>query len=187
MLVASNGPQLAGLKTSFIVYSEFVPISPQVTPKAPSVSAAKPWRVSFEFILLPARCRSSVYRASWKYTQCAMRTTDSPGVNRGVHINALAVAMNTPHWTRPFLAQWPPGSAAHASLYADTELRSMKARFRPDSSDADPRDAYWHVCGLRLAPGPHPSLSACSDISVSAQSWEHITAGPPDRAIDAEP
>jgi len=43
----------------------------------------------------------------------------------------------------------------------------MKARLRPHGGVANPRDSYGYRCGLRLALGANPSLSSCSDTSVS--------------------
>lgn len=36
----------------------------------------------------------------------------------GVHVDALAVPYDTTRWMREFLANWPPGSDAHASYHA---------------------------------------------------------------------
>jgi hypothetical protein len=35
----------------------------------------------------------------------------------GVHVDAIAVAIDAHRWTRRFLLQWPPGSDAHASYW----------------------------------------------------------------------
>jgi hypothetical protein len=55
-------------------------------------------------------------------TRIALRPFDGPGRcygvrSQGVHLDALAVAINTPRWTAQFLAQWPAGSAAHTSYW----------------------------------------------------------------------
>ena len=43
----------------------------------------------------------------------------------------------------------------------------MKARIRTHGGVANPRHIYGYVCGLRLALRANPSLSFCSDTSVS--------------------
>lgn len=41
------------------------------------------------------------------------------GVERGgLFMDGIAVAIDTPRWQAQFLAQWPPGSAAHASYWS---------------------------------------------------------------------
>jgi hypothetical protein len=50
---------------------------------------------------------------------------------------------------------------------ATRKYRNMKARLRPHGGVANPRDSYGYRCGLRLALGANPSLSSCSDTSVS--------------------
>ena len=58
----------------------------------------------------------------------------------------------------------------------------MKARLRPDGGVANPRNTFGYCCGLRLALGPNPSLSSCSETSapqyqvsrVGRPGWNHM-------------
>jgi hypothetical protein len=55
-------------------------------------------------------------------TRIALRPFDGPErrygtISQGVHLDALAVGIDTPAWQQQFLAQWPVGSAAHLSYW----------------------------------------------------------------------
>ena len=47
------------------------------------------------------------------------------------------------------------------------KYRNMKARLRTHAGVANPRHSHSYVCGLRLGLSANPSLSFCSDTSVS--------------------
>ena len=72
--------------------------------------------------------------------------------------------------TQPSKATKPIKSSNRNIMCASTatrKYRNMKARLRPHGGVANPRDSYGYRCGLRLALGANPSLSSCSDTSVS--------------------
>jgi hypothetical protein len=55
-------------------------------------------------------------------TRIAVRPFDGPErrhglISQGLHIDAVAVAIDTARWTAQFLQQWPAGSPAHASYW----------------------------------------------------------------------
>jgi hypothetical protein len=72
--------------------------------------------------------------------------------------------------TQPSKATKPIKSSNRNIMCASTatrKYRNMKARLRTHGGVANPRDSYGYRCGLRLALGANPSLSSCSDTSVS--------------------
>ena len=72
--------------------------------------------------------------------------------------------------TQPSKATKPIKSSNRNIMCASTatrKYRNMKARLRTHGGVANPRDSNGYRCGLRLALGANPSLSSCSDTSVS--------------------
>lgn len=82
-------------------------------------------------------------------------------VNQGLHVDALAVDIDTARWTAQFLRQWPPGSTAHASYW-----QRIVAGPAYGASDALPHD--------EAGPGADSGADSGADVRLRA----HHSAAP---------